>query len=65
MTSVPGSSVLFRLKRDKGLMRDGTEESSRQTLPDTNPSIPFSYEKQSKRSKSNQTCSLLTGSYMS
>ena len=22
MTSVPGSSVLFRLKRDKGLMRD-------------------------------------------
>ena len=24
MTSVPGSSVLFRLKRDKGLMRDST-----------------------------------------
>ena len=24
MTSVPGSSVLFHLKRDKGLMRDST-----------------------------------------
>ena len=24
MTAVPGSSVLFRLKRDKGLMRDST-----------------------------------------
>ena len=24
MTSVPGSSVLFRLKRDKGLIRDST-----------------------------------------
>ena len=24
MTSVPASSVLFRLKRDKGLMRDST-----------------------------------------
>ena len=24
MTSVPGSSMLFRLKRDKGLMRDST-----------------------------------------
>ena len=24
MTSVPGSSVLFRLKRDKGLMREST-----------------------------------------
>ena len=35
MTSVPGSSVLFRLKRDKGLMRDSTQESSRQTFPDT------------------------------
>ena len=35
MTSVPGSSMLLRLKRDKGLMRDSTEESSRQTLPDT------------------------------
>ena len=34
MTSVPGSSVLFRLKRDKGLMRESTEESSRQTFPD-------------------------------
>ena len=34
MTSVPGSSMLFRLKRDKGLMRDSTEESSRQTFPD-------------------------------
>ena len=34
MTSVPGSGVLFRLKRDRGLMRDSTEESSRQTLPD-------------------------------
>ena len=35
MTSVPGSSVLFRLKKDKGLMRDSTEESCRQTFPDT------------------------------
>ena len=34
MTSVPGSSMLFRLKRDWGLMRDSTEESSRQTFPD-------------------------------
>ena len=34
MTSVPGSSVLFRLKRDEGLMRDSTEESSLQTFPD-------------------------------
>ena len=34
MTSVPGSSVRFRLKRDKGLMRDSTWASSRQTLPD-------------------------------
>ena len=33
MTSVPGSSMLFCLKRDKGLMRDSTEESSHQTLP--------------------------------
>ena len=35
VTSVPGSSVLFRLKRDKGLMRDSTQESSHQTFPDT------------------------------
>ena len=35
MTSVPGSSVLFRLKRDKGLMRDSTEESSLQKSPDS------------------------------
>ena len=35
MTSVPGSSVLFRLKRDRGLMRDSTWESSRQTFPDS------------------------------
>ena len=35
MTSVPGSSVLFRLKRDKGLMRDSIQESSRQMFPDT------------------------------
>ena len=34
MTSVPGSSVLFLLKRDEGLMRDSTKESSRQTSPD-------------------------------
>ena len=34
MTSVPGRSVLFRLKRDKGLMRDSTYASSRQTLPE-------------------------------
>ena len=34
MTSVPGSSVLFRLKRDRGLTRDSTEESCRQTFPD-------------------------------
>ena len=24
MTSVPGSNMLFRLKRDKGVMRDST-----------------------------------------
>ena len=35
MTSVPGSSVLFRLKRDRGLMRDSTEESSLQKSPDS------------------------------
>ena len=35
VTSVPGSSVLSRLKRGRGLMRDSTEESSRQTFPDT------------------------------
>ena len=34
VTSVPGSSVLFLLKRDKGLMRDRTQESSRHTFPD-------------------------------
>ena len=34
MISVPGSSVLFRLKRDRGLMRDSTQESSHQTFPD-------------------------------
>ena len=37
MTSVPGSSMLFRLMRDKGLMRDSTYASSRQTLPVCNP----------------------------
>ena len=37
MTSVPGSSVLFRLKGDRGLTRDSTWESSRQTFPDTRP----------------------------
>ena len=36
MTSVPGSSVLC-LKRDKGLMRDSTQESSHQTFPDNSP----------------------------
>ena len=35
MTSVPGSSVLFCLKRDRGLMRDSTEASSCQTFPDS------------------------------
>ena len=39
MTSVPGSSVLFCLKRDRGLMRDSTQESSRQIFPD-NPGRP-------------------------
>ena len=33
LSSVPGSSVLFRLKRDRGLMRGSTQESSRQTFP--------------------------------
>ena len=35
MTSVPESSVLFCLKRDEGLMRDSTEESSHQTFSNT------------------------------
>ena len=37
MTSIPGSTVLFHLKRDKGLMRDSTQESSHQTFPDNSP----------------------------
>ena len=37
MTSVPGTSVLFCLKRDKGLMRDSTWASSHQTLLDKWP----------------------------
>ena len=47
MTSVPGSSVLFRLKRDKGLMRDSTEESSYQTFPDNSPLFIYNIFKKS------------------
>ena len=47
MTSVPGSSVLFRLKRDKGLMRDSTEESSHQTFPDNSPLFIYNICKKS------------------
>ena len=47
VTSVPGSSVLFRLKRDKGLMRDSTEESSHQTFPDNSPLFIYNICKKS------------------
>ena len=42
--TVSGSSVLFRLKRDKGLMRDSTEESSRQTFPDGQLTIDVNHK---------------------
>ena len=43
MTSVPGSSMPFHLKRDKGLMRDSTKASSCQTLPETQQSQFWAY----------------------
>ena len=47
MTSVPGSSMLFRLKRDRGLMRDSTYASSRQTLPHNSPLFIYNICKKS------------------